>query len=434
MDYNDIIAQAIAQNQGVVNQGPVPSVPSVNTGTPLIDDSTLRATIARALQPASEAQVPQEDLLSARMKMFTALAQPRMQGQSVAGNVTSALNTGVEATDAARQRAAVDAAQKGQMASAIAGQDALRRTQEANLNMAVQKFPQEMEELRLKINALVAQGQVAQAAALRAKVMAHPDIMAQTIKQEMETKAASTEKETAQATEATAKAGFYDRGGAAKSGMTAVGDGTFIRQGVAPDGTTFMEHVIPGNPNYTEEMARKELVKKAKADAPWWQPGMFLPDPSPQDIATLVAQRKTDQVQKFAPIGGAPTTPTTPGTPTPSTASGTPPPIDITAEVRKIQGKNPDGSSRAASGKIIGVKPGQDVPVTPEKSPGALQTSLKVDPTVQLARDQQAIAILQQELQDAESGVSGEDPVKIQVDLAHRMDRVKKMQLALAAS
>jgi hypothetical protein len=263
--------------------------PELQAQQPLIPREMLSQLLAKAL---GTPQASPEDMVTAKFKIAQALLQPRMQGQSVAGNIGNALGAGVDTVNASQERARQQAVQNAQLASTIGAQDTQTRQAEMSMAQAAQKFPLEMKKLTEEVQQLKVEGRIKEAQAIVAEFQSNPARLLEDYKTKLEKTRAETGKAEAEAKKATAEAtivapahaAYYTAAGEAERNRTAALDNTKVQMLNTPDGVfeydpqaKKMRHIRPG-------LTQAEAFAQAKKelDSPW--------GPTPTEKIRLRAQ------------------------------------------------------------------------------------------------------------------------------------------------
>lgn len=358
--YEEMIGQAV--RPGVMGAAPQP----LQTGAPLIDDSSLQAILSRALTTQSF-QPSAQDASTARFNMGMALMQPRMPGESVAGNVGKAMGAGVGAWDAGAAKARGEAVQNAQLALGVDQASQSRQNSQLNREVLTRKFPTEMARLEEELKQLRVDGKIKEYQETVARFKSDPTRMLEEYGTDQGLKKAQTAqaagaaaKSTADAAEANAtsgaKANYYN---AYADYMRGQGRQTPQRSAVKisemDNGTAVLWDTDNGYNLFTPGMGEADARKRAErevaaSDKKWWQGPTFTPDKGKVDA--LVRQYMAPVLTPLKPGATQPTAPTRPGaTPAapkmgdPSALSGTQVEANIAA-VKAELAKSPTGDRK----------------------------------------------------------------------------------------
>ena len=318
MNYEDIIAQALSG----INPAAMAKPPALNTGTPLVPQQNLQQAISSAMTPGGVA-LPDEDRTTALAKIGISLMQPRMPGQTVAGNLGNAANAGIDYADAAKQRAQKLAMEQAQLGSNVATQDTQRRTLEATLQQMAVKFPMEVAEIQQRLRKAALEGKTAEYNMVATAITQNPGAVVERVRQDLqkgideqtqrgltaEKTAAETGKITAeaarvpaQAREDEARAKYLEAyskyldaqaGGVAKKGtrqtlnVRDLDDGRVI-QTFGLDGKVYTQITDPGLKDMASAMKVAEKQLKAEKGSGWFAAG-----PTPQEIQARAKELMT---------------------------------------------------------------------------------------------------------------------------------------------
>lgn len=293
MDYDQIIAQALQGVNPLIAQ----PVPPLNTGTPLLPQNMASDAVNRAMVPGG-APVTADDKSTTMAKIGMALMQPRMPGQSVAGNIGGALNQGSDYLDAAKARAQTTASQQAGTALQATQVGAATQLANAQLQSLAVKFPMEVAELQQKLKDLTLAGKTNEYNAIMATLKAQPDYLMATIKADLEGKQAAVGLAQGHTRMWNSYADYLDRGGKDKgaSGAKTIlhssknEDGSLTSSYMIGDKGPFYEIVRPGisDMNQAMKIAEKELKKEGEYG---WFGG-----PTPKEIKERAQKLMTPSV------------------------------------------------------------------------------------------------------------------------------------------
>jgi len=188
-DPMSMILQAISGGAKPMSFTP----PNLAPVAPMFSPDVMRQLVGQAMQPGG-APIQPMDKSMALAKIGLALMQPRQQGQSVAGSVGQAMNTGVDALGAAKAKAQQEAVQRAQMASTMASADLQRQQVAQGMEIARVNFPLQFARMQEELNNAQMQGDVLRVQAIEARLAALPEEMARRQASKRETEAAALAK------------------------------------------------------------------------------------------------------------------------------------------------------------------------------------------------------------------------------------------------
>lgn len=363
MDINALIAEAVRQQQQQMMAHPLiqggPMMPP-SPGQPIIGQDVLQEAMARAM--LSRQPNTGQDVNSAMGRIGAALMQPRMPGESVAGNFGKAMQGGQSFLEGRQDAAQKLAMEQAQLASTMATADTVRRNTEMNMKIMATKFPVEYAKLQQELRDAVNRGDVTAKQAIEAKLaLANGgELLAQEIKQRLEKGSADiarvqsqTQVDNAQVEASKshsrywdAMAGYYEAGkpSSAQANKPTVlktedlGDGRRLTT-FQMNGRVYHEILRPGIPDAAtaQKMAKRQLEQEGKYG---WFKG------SQKDIDQRAAELMQNRSVVIDVVTGQPVNPKQLQQPTPPPAPG------VTAPA-------PGATSGQVSGAAVKARPNE---------------------------------------------------------------------------
>lgn len=148
---------ALDQHMAMIQQALAPAAPTLaaappglSTGAPLIPENNLQQIIGRALTSGGVPAGP-GDRADTMIKLGSALMQPRMPGQSVAGNIGKALEGAVDYSNQRQTQRTNQAMAQAQIANNVASADTARQRSKMNMQILATQFPTEFQLLQQKL-------------------------------------------------------------------------------------------------------------------------------------------------------------------------------------------------------------------------------------------------------------------------------------------
>lgn len=293
MDYDQIIAQALSGINPMLGVKP----PPLNTGTPMLPPNMVSSAVTNAMTPGG-APVTADDRSTAMAKIGMSLMQPRMPGQSVAGNIGTSLEKGSDYLDAAKVKAQNTATQQAQLGVATQTADTQNRVLDAKLQEMAVKFPMEVAEIQQRLKKAALENKQEEYNAIVAALKSQPEHVIELVKTELAKKQADVKNTEATANFHQAYADFLSRGGKDK---TKPGEKTILHTTKAEDGSVissymngsdgpFYEIMRPGIADQAQAM--KAAEKQLKGENSYG----FFSGPTPKEIKERAQKLMTPQV------------------------------------------------------------------------------------------------------------------------------------------
>lgn len=310
-DFQSIIARILGPLMNSIPQ----TAPSLTPQQGVISPQQLQTMVGGALQPGG-APIPEDAKSAALAKIGIALMQPRMPGQSVAGNIGNAVGGGIDALGAAKKQAQDQAVQQATLASNVAAADVQRRQAETALEILRVEFPMKYAAAKLALEQAAYAGNKAWFDAVQRDIIMNTPgamqraAMAPLAKTEAETAqaSASAEKSRAEAARVPAQAAVdqahadYYKALIEKAkippnarqtlNVHTTEDGQIITT-FGVNGKLYQQFTTPGiaDQNKAEKLAReqlkKEAIQKAKDEGRWF-PSWGAQEPTGPEVAARV--------------------------------------------------------------------------------------------------------------------------------------------------